>query len=401
MPLDPLWIPTGAGSQLLHDLCSELDADTTPLTTGAEIQAALDDDKENGRRLELDGGEITYTTTIDRTRSGGGLFGKGRPEPLLAASDLGGLGSTLIYNGTKAGSEAAIRTEGTDLILRDLVIQGKSTADVRDSTGTNTPRGLHIDRGASLGAGKVESYNVRWSGFDTAIVCGEDMADLNCDESRWISQFSHKNGTFFQARNAQCLGHRFWGLRVGNTDTVFDYKGGGKLSVKDCDILSPTTLLHLDGTDADGFGQNFSKWTFENIDLDSGARNTRLLTCTEGDNFYGSNIIFRGVHLSTNEVGAWDNELINVGENMIVQVEDCTNLCEDAIRWNTTGSTSIIHIRHSRVWTDVSAVLDLFDVANSVGDLRCIVENCYQHNTSTLFNSGTFYNTVLTGTYTP
>ena len=397
MPLDPLWIPTGAGSQLLHDLCSDLDAAVTPLTTGAGIQAAFDADRENGRRMELGVGEITYTSTITRARSGGGIFGKGRPEPLAIDSALLGLGSTLIYHGTKAGSEAAIETEGTDLILRDCNFAGKSTADVRNDTGTRTPRGLHINRGASLGAGKVEAYNNRWSGFVNAIVAGEDMADLNCDESHWISQFSHKNGTFFQARNAQCLGHRFWGLRVDQTDTVFDYKGGGKLSVRDCDILSETTLLHLDGTDPDGFGQNFSKWNFDTIEFDSGARNSRLLTCTD-DDFFGANINFRGVQLSTNDVTGWDNEVLTVGENMIVQLEDCTNLPAGAIRWKTTSNKSILFIRNCRVWTDVSAVTDLLDYGNSDGNLRVIVELCFQHNTYTLLNGGTFYNEIAVGT---
>ena len=251
-------------------------------------------------------------------------------------------------------------------------------------------------RSASLGTGKLEAYNNRWSGFTTAIVCGTDMADLNCDESHWISQFSHKNGTFFEARNAQCLGHRFEGLRVDQTDTVFSYLGGGKLTVRDCAILSPTTLLHLDGTDEDGYGQNFSKWTFDTVDLDSAARNTRLLTCTT-DDLFGANVTFRGVHLSTNEIGAWDNEVVNVGENMIVQIDDCTNLCADSIRWNTTSNKSIIHIRNSRVWTDVTAVADIFDTANSTGNLRCIVENCYQHGTYALLNSGTLYNEILAG----
>lgn len=400
MPTIPgSWIPAGAGSQLLYDLLEELCVIATPPGTGAELQTALDNDKENGRPLNLKVGETEFSTSIDIDGgSGGGWYGQGKPEPIAQASANARGGSILVYTGTKASNEAAITYDRTDFVLQDLVIQGKATADLIADTGTNTPRGLQVVRDATLGSGKLDVRNVRFSGFDKAIVMGEATDDLNCDESRFYSIFSHKNTTLFTAMNAQCLGHRFYGLRIDQTDTVFDYKGGGKLTVRDCDILSETTLLHLDGTDPDGFGQNFSKWTFDTIELDAAARNTRLLTCTD-DDFFGSNITFRGIQLSTNEVGAWDNELINVGENMIVQIDDATNLCAGAIRWNTSSNKSIIHIRNSRVWTDVSAVADLFDTANSTGNLRCIVENCYQNGTYALLNSGTLYNEILAGTY--
>lgn len=386
----------GAGGHVFVVAGPETPANT--LTTLASLQSAIDNDKENGRLLVLQAGETNLTSTlVIDGGSGGGLYGQGKPEPIVQASSNARGGSILVYTGTKASNEAAIESDRTDNVLQDLAVQGETTANLVAGTGTYTPRGYQVIRSVSLGSGKPEMRNVRFSGFGKAIVMGESIGDLNCDEGRFYSMFSHKNTTFFTAMNAQCLGHRFYGLRVNETDTVFDYKGGGKLSVHGCDILSETTLLHLDGTEASGFGQNFSKWTFDTIELDAGARNTRLLTCTD-DDFFGSNIIFRGLQLSTNEVGAWDNELINVGENMIVQIDDATNLCAGAIRWNTSSNKSIIHIRNSRVWTDVSAPADLFDTANSTGNLRCIVEMCYQHATYTLLNSGTLYNQVLAGT---
>ena len=112
----------------------------------------------------------------------------------------------------------------------------------------------------------------------------------------------------------------------------------------------------------------------------------------------GTNIRFDGVHLSMNDVNGWSNELVNVGDNMIVQINDATNICAGAIRWNTTQNESIVHIKNSRVWTTVEEPADLFDAANSTGNLRCIVENCYQHHSYALLNSGTLYNEVLAGT---
>jgi hypothetical protein len=368
------------------------------LTSFGAVQAAIDADKENNRTLDFPTGELTFTETlVIDGGSGGGLFGKGRPEPILQSSSDSRSGTTIIYNGTKASNEAAIRHERTDVVYRDLVIQGKSTADVRNATGTNTPRGIHVVRAASVGSGKLEMFNVRMSGFDNAIVCGTNISDLNCDESHYYSVYSHKNDTFFQALNGQCLSHSFYGMRVDNTDTVFDYHGGGKLAVFGVEILSPTTLLHLDRTD-DGFGPNFSKWRFHDVNLDSQAVNSRLLTCEPNVDYAGSKIYFDGVHLSFNSPALWTNELVNVSDNMLVKITDANNLCANAIRWNTLQGQSIVHIQNSHVWSNVSEAADLFDTANSTGNLLCIVENCYEYDCSDLLNGGTIYKEFLAGT---
>lgn len=393
------WIPTGAGSQLLYDLLDDLCTAVNPLSSGAAIQSALDNDRENGRRLELACGEITVTDTLDIDGgTGGGLHGQGAREAVAADNANARGGSVVIYNGTKAANEALFSQTRTNFIYRDSAYQGKSTADLLADTGTRTPIGLHVTRGPSYGSGKTRLYNTRWSGFGRAIVMGDAMADLNCDETRCYDAVSFRNGTFFQARNAQSLGHYFYGLTALETDTIFEFLGGGKLLVSGCDLLTEATFLHLDATDEDGWGQNFSKWTFRDINLDAQAINSRLLTCVPGLDYFGSKVRFDGVHLSMNDPGGWSNELINVGDNMRVRLNDVSHLCAGAIRWNTTTSKSSIHIRGCDVWSNVEEVVDLLDPSESTGSLRVIVENCYLDGTYNLLNSGTLFNEIRTGT---
>ena len=393
------WVPTGAGSTLLYGFVSDLFDAVNPLDSDTAIQDALDNDRENGRKLQLASGEITSsaTYTIDGG-SGGGLYGKGRPEPIVTSDSNLRNGSVLIYTGTKASSEAAIQYERTDFVLEDLAIQGKTTAQITGGTGTRTPRGIFISRSgtAGIGTGKLDMRHVRLSGFDVAIEVGNTLAASNCDESAYYSVFSDRNGTFFRCNNQQGLSHKFYNLRASQTTTVFDYIAGGKLAVTDCLLTHECTLLQLRNDEATGFGHNGSRWVFRGVDLDSGARNSYLLNCESGIDYYG-HVIFDGVHLSMNGSDVWDNPGIHVGTNMTVVVNDICNLPANFVSWNCGSNESTIIFNNPKCYTNVSAAADIFKTSGSVGRLRCIVNTGFQYSTDTLLNSGTLYNELLTG----
>jgi hypothetical protein len=391
----------GAGGQAFVVAGPEIPANT--LTTGALLQSATDADKEAGRVLELQVGETEFSTRIDIDGgSGGGWYGQGRPEPIAQSNANARQGSILVYTGTKTAGQAAILYERTDFAMQDLAIQGKTTADVVAGTGTRTPRGIYISRSADsgIGTGKLEMRHVRLSGFDVAIEAGNSLAASNCDECGYYSVFSDRNGTFFRSNNAQGLSHKFYNLRASQTTTVFDYIAGGKLAVTDCLLTHECTLLQLRNDESTGFGHNASRWVFRGVDLDSGARNSYLLNCESGIDYYGD-VEFHGVHLSMNGSDVWDNPGIHVGSNMTVIVNNCLNLPANFVSWNCSGNKSTIIFNNPKVYTNVSTAADIFKTSGSVGNLRCIVNYGIQYSTYTMLpvtpDSNNIYNQVLTG----
>jgi len=389
MPTIPgSWIPTAAGSQLLYDLLEELCDATTPLSTGAAIQAALDSDRENGRPLVLAGQEITYTTSLDVDGgSGGKLFDMGWSDTVEESSDNARLASTLIYNGTKASNEYAIRHKRSEFGYWNMNIQGKSTADIIAGTGTRTPRGIYIVRDAAVGTGKIDMRCVRGSGFDVFIDSGDSLAAANCDESSYYDVYSYKNGTFFRSNNAQGLSQKFYNLRVSHTDIVFDYLAGGKMTVTDCLLTgAPTTLLQLRNDNPTGFGPNGSQWVFNGVDLDSNARNSILLDFEAGIPYY-AHPVFNNVHFSRNGSDVWDNYAWHIGDQMHVEINSPFNLMAGMIKYTTTEAKSSVTINSgTSLEGEIATVEDLFDPASSGPSPMVIINNLMPNGGQTPLN---------------
>lgn len=382
------WIPTAAGSQLLYDLLDELCDIATPLSTGAAIQAALDSDRENGRPLVLAGQEITYTTSLDVDGgSGGKLFGMGWSDTVEESSDNARLASTLIYNGTKASNEYAIRHKRSEFGYWNMNIQGKSTADVIAGTGTRTPRGIYIVRDAAVGTGKIDMRCVRGSGFDVFIDSGDSLAAANCDESSYYDVYSYKNGTFYRSNNIQGLSQKFYNLRISHTDTVFDYIAGGKMAVTDCLITgAPTTLLQLRNDESTGFGPNGSRWVFRGVDLDSNSRNSKLLEIETGISYY-AHVVYEGVHFARNGTDVWDNYAWHIGDSMHVTINDAHNLMAGMIKYTTTEAKSSVTINcGTSLAGEIATVEDLFDPASTGPSPMVIINNLMPNGGQTPLN---------------
>lgn len=388
----------GLGSQKL-DLIGPAETPNT-LTTLAALQSAIDNDGDNGRRLQPQGGDTPLTTTLDVDGStGGGLFGLARNEVTDTSGE--GFGSTLIYTGSKASNEAAIHFKRNSFVLQDLAIQGETNENLFAGTGTKTPRGIFIDSEPGEGTGKLNIRNVRLSGFGTAIYCAANLGDAGCDESAYYSLLINFCDTGFQSNNIQGLSHKFYDLRCGNVDTIFDYYAGGKLAVTDCFLATECTLLQLRNDNVTGFGHNTSRWVFRGVDLDSNARNSYLLKCESGIDYNGM-AIFDGVHLAMNGSDVWDNPGIHVGDNMTVIVNNALNIPANFVSWATSGNTSTVIFNNPKVFTNVTTAADIFKTSGSTGNLRCIVNTGFRYNTYALLgvtpDSGVLYNQVLAGT---
>lgn len=389
MPTIPgSWIPTAAGSQLLYDLLEELCDIATPLSTGAAIQAALDDDRTLNRLLLMASDEIVYTTALDIDGgSGGGLFGMGMSDLAEEGNPNLRAASTLIYNGTKASNEYAIKYKRSEFGLGCCNIQGKSTADIVGDTGTRTPRGIFISRDASVGTGKLDMYRVRGSGFDVFIDSGDALATANCDESSYLHVFSFKNGTFFRSNNTQGLSHSFYNLRISHTDVVFDYYAGGKMAVDRLLLTgAPTTLLQLRNDNPTGFGPNGSQWVFNGVDLDSNSRNSILLDFEAGIPYF-AHPVFNNVHFSRNGSDVWDNYAWHIGDQMHVEINSPFNLMAGMIKYTTTEAKSSVTINSgTSLEGEIATVEDLFDPASTGPSPMVIINNLMPNGGQTPLN---------------
>ena len=392
MAMPETWVPTAGGSQLLYDLIEPIEAAVTPLDGFTAIQDALDDDYINGRSPNLPGGEITHTASLMRDGGvGGGIAGRVRTELISLADDDAVLGTTFFYAGTKASNEAAFDYSGSDFFIRDLSFQGKTTAQLLAGTGTKTPRGIYIHRDAEVGTGKLDISNVRFSGFETAIECGNSLAAANCDESAYYSVLINLCTRGFRSNNAQGLSHKWYNLRVGQVDTVFDYIAGGKMEVFGLELLgSPTTLLQLRNDEPTGFGTNGSRWVFHGTNLDSDARNSKLLDIESGIGYY-AHVVFNGGHFSRNGADVWDNYAWHIGDNMHVTINDFHNLMGGMIKYTTTVAKSSITINcGTSLEGQITTEDDLFDPASSGPSPMVIINNLMPNNGQTPLNfSGT------------
>jgi hypothetical protein len=370
---------------------------TNTITTESALQAAIDNDVALNQVTTLPIGEIELTAalTVD-DGTGGSVLGQGVSDPIVGEGYEKLYNHTTIrYVGTKGAGQSAIEIQRSDWNLNNVNLFGQTATDLYNDTGTRTPRGIYITRGATAGTGKYELHRVALAGFGCAIDCGGSLGEGNCDESGYDHIFSFRNDIFFRSNNEQGLSHKFYNLRATDTTTVFDYYAGGKMAVTDLFIggPAPCTILQLRNDEPTGFGANGSVWRFRGIDLDAAAVNTRLLNVEPGIGYY-SYVHFDGVHLPPD---TWTNSGIHVGDNMTVVVDNIVNLPPNFVTWDTITNTSCVIFNNPKAYTSLTTPADIFDLSNSIGNLRCIVNTGFQYDTYTLFNSGTLYNEILAG----
>jgi hypothetical protein len=392
-------------STLQTDLgTAETNIDAIRYGVTSTLQTATTNDKENEVSIELATGTYLDTTTVNVINGlGGGWRGKGAIDCTAESSASHTRNHTIRqFDGTKTGTTPHILYERGGFYMEHLTLLGKTPTQILNDTGTNTPIGIQVRRAtgayAGIGTGKLYFNNVFMGGYDIGINRADGLdgaANANCDENSYYNMLFARCGVGFQSNNAQGLSDKFYNLRVGNTPVMFNYLAGGKLHVTDTTMFQANTLLKLNNDTPGGYGPNGSRWTFRGVDLDSGARNAKLLDCEAGMGIYG-HIIFDGVHLCRNGTEVWDNECWHMGEIGLLTIKDAFGLQAGMIKVTApiAGSKTTIIVENSVALNGyITTAPDLIH-EDSSGSFRLIVRNLLEvDSTSLLVDS---YNQVLT-----
>lgn len=371
------------------------DLDDTRFGVGDGLQAALTSDKENDVAINLAEGTYNDSTTLNIINgTGGGFVGRGKSDIVTDANTLSRSHSTRMYTGSKTAGTAHILQERSQFHVSRCNFFGKSPTDIQAVTGTNTPIGWKWVRAsgdyAGIGTGNTTFFDTVFAGYDVAMDRGSTLLASNCDRNSYYNVTLYRNGTGFRSHNVQGLSDKWYNLEVGHTDTVFDYLAGGKLEVYGALINHPCTFLQLRNDTQDGFGTNASRWTFNGIDLDSQAVNTKLLDCEAGAYYY-AHIVFDGIHFSRNSSDVWTNYCWNIGDNMHVTINNAHNLMAGMIKFTTTlGKSSVTINGGTTLEGSVASATDLIDGA-STGSLRLNVNNLMKNNSQDVIT----YNSVV------
>lgn len=370
-------------------------------TSFSALQDAITNDKTNAQPVEVKGGDLNCTSTLQIINgSGGKLVGQGGTDIAEQSSDLLKANSTLIYTGTKSTGTPHIKYERADYKISDINLYGKSATDIRNDTGTNTDICLQMTRASGsyvgVGTGKLRMYDVTMAGYNVGIEIAQSLGDGNCDENSFYNLFAYKVDTLVKVNNGQGLSNAFYNLRGSVVDTYFDYYAGGKLHVFGAFVAHPSTFLKM-RNDYVGFGHNNAVYTIRDLDYDSQALGSMVVDQEPGRPYYADILVDR-VHFCMNGSDVWTNAAFNLGDTTILKVTHGVNVQADMFTWNTALNASVIIVDSCKTWTNVSTAADLFDLSNSTGNCRCIVRNCHRYNTYNLLDSGVLYDQVLTGT---
>lgn len=372
---------------------------TTPITTFAEdidtlergritadaLQSAITNDKANAQLVEAASGDIVFTSSLNIVNGGGGkLVGQGTSDAAMIqtySNTLPRQATVLRYNGTK--TDPFIYYDRADYKICDMNILGKTPAELLAQSGTNTAIGLKMVRASGsysgIGSGKLRMYDVLMAGFDIALEIGQDVEDLNCDESSFYNFASYYNTEMMRVNTKQGMGYNFYNLRVGVTDTVFHYRAGGDLHVWGSFVGHPCSYLKFSNPPT-GFGHNIAMYHINGIKVDNQARNTKIVDMAAGS--YYANILIEGAHFSTTGP-VWTNEAFLLADHTHLTVTKARNLMDGMFKWNCSSTATTVTLEDCEVWTSVTDVMDLFDLTNSHGTIKVVVEPLKQYNTYT------------------
>lgn len=366
--------------------------DTVRYGVSSTLQSAITNDRDNAVDIELAQGTVPDTTTINIINgTGGGFRGKGVQDLLMNPASAQSRGhSTRLYTGSKTGSTPHIYYDRANYFMEHCSWLGQPYSDILSGGGTKTPIWMQMTRAsgayAGIGTGKLTLNDMTIGGYGIGINRAGDFNDSNCDENSYKDILFARCGVGFQSNNLQGLSDKWYNLRAGNTPIVFNYLAGGKLTVVDSTLFSPCTLLKLNGTNPTGFGPNNSRWSFHNTDLDSQARNTRLLDCdTAGVGIYG-HIWFNGGHLCRNGTDKWENEVWHMGEIGLLKINDFFGLHDEMIKVTAPiagAKTTVIVENCVALKNYITNAEDLIH-PDSTGNFRLIVRNLLEVDSTSL-----------------
>lgn len=229
-----------------------------------------------------------------------------------------------------------------------------------------------VDR-TGLGSGKLHLGRVMYHDLKTAIQCGEEPADNNCDIITGVDVSVVNCDTFLKLVNAQSMGHRFLMSKVDRVGTLVEVQGGGCVYLDAPQVLTGgCTIFRLTG-DARRTGTNNGKFICANFKADSKAY-SNLVLC-ESD--YDANVDFAFID------GTFSRRAVDVPTRIyargkqVIHVVRGKNVHKRFIRWNADpGNFATIVFSGCRL-EGVVAPSDLLDLAGgNTGTVRVLLRDC-------------------------
>lgn len=361
-----------------------------PVTTEAELQAALTADITTKKSVKITGGRIITSNTINIVDGDGGRIYGENASLTSSIKDIENilvrLASVLQYDGTKTSDQAAIFYDRASCLFERFAFLGKDPDDILNDTGTNTPRGFVCERPGSgdpyegIGSGKATFKDFLIGGFDVGWDWGNALADLNCDESQFDNIVAIGLGIMMRVNNLQGMGYKFKNLTIVSlVDKVFQMLAGGKLHAKNVFVGNPTTLLEMKKTLTDSFSHNNCTYTFENIDFDAQALQSQVLVCDPG-NYFGDFHFKRGTFGTNEATPTLTNPHWHIGDQSHLVIEDWHNLMPRSISWTCTTNTSTITIKGCQAWTSLTDIEDIFRLDEAAGSVKVFIEGPKQYH---------------------
>lgn len=361
-------------------------------TTAAELQAALDNQKNAGQPVVLAAVDAPTAATIridrggdsDATGIGGDFGGMGFGEPYAAGHPNRVSQSNIVWTGATGGGTPVpiIKYTASYKSLHDFGIFGK----YRSASDATAKADIGLDmRWVPGGVGKVDAQRLTAYWCDIAFRLSGESGELNCDESEWRFILVNSCNVGWQLNSVQTMGHALKGLQVVNVPTLFDVYGGGNIKVADVTIeTGPTTLVRFNSDDHTQFGWNNSGWEFNNIKFDSQAVGSKLVVMDELAGGYLCEPVFSRVQFP---VVQWTGEILNVSGRTKTTMSRCVCVPPGRTNWTSANSTDVPIIEYDRCtilpWTAGENGIvngeDLFSAnfATSKNDAYGIVRDCW------------------------
>jgi hypothetical protein len=283
----------------------------------------------------------------------------------------------LAWTGPEAGP--VVRLRGSETVLEHFSIHGAAWEAFK--TGAPKPDiGLLIERtGPGVATGRVKAYNLNIAHAKVGLQVGMNPADSQCAESEWRSLWFEGCPIAVRMIPAMAMGHYFSMVRANNCGVVFQIEGGGKLLVDGLFTASANTTLIKLAPVRGGIGHNNAVYEFRHIFLDRQAATTVI--CDMADWNYGGSVVFnrgkityKGERLPDGASTGYGGPAFKLGGNASVAIRDYEQLLPGMVEWTNSRFTTRVLVENSCI---LGAGLDLFNAANSTGEIRVLLRDCY------------------------
>lgn len=396
----------GAEAHVMTLSLRTLDNNPIYCANPTELQAALSAQQTSRQKVAAAGIEHAFTSTLVADAGvGGWLEGLGSHEPSNAFYDA--LSTVFYWAGARGGTESLMRYERARMILRHIMFQGATQAEITAGVVEKAYCGLFMKRAitpyAGAGTGKIIGDDLMFSWFKKAIILGGGLAEHNNDLCSWNDLFFDRNDCAVEMVGQQVLGHHFLRPHFGDNTIGFNVISGGDVSITNGTMEGRgNTLFNFPTGSENNFGGNNNSYSIQGLKIDAQATTAKILSMANPAQGYGyySNLHFDRLHFpepilaNGAECPFWGGAAIApafvASGNAVVTITNPINLQRGMLGHDTAGSGltkyRIIGARvYYRAADPITQVQDLIRPAGNVGLAHYTFEGCYN------YTSGSYY----------